>query len=31
MANLKLTLCCSDNDRTRPLIDGQVKPDGIDL
>jgi 4,5-dihydroxyphthalate decarboxylase len=31
MANLKLTLICSDNDRTRPIIDGQVRPDGIDL
>jgi 4,5-dihydroxyphthalate decarboxylase len=31
MANLKLTLACWDYDRTRPLIDGRVKPDGIDL
>jgi 4,5-dihydroxyphthalate decarboxylase len=31
MANLKLTLICSDNDRTRPIIDGQIRPDGIDL
>ena len=31
MANLQLSVCCSDNPRTRPLIDGRVKPDGIDL
>ena len=31
MTNLKLTLACWDYDRTRPLIDGRVKPDGIDL
>ncbi len=31
MANLKLTLACWDYDRTRPLIDGIVKPEGIDL
>ena len=31
MANLKLTLACWNYDRTRPLIDGRVKPDGIDL
>src|SRR5215207_2717426 len=31
MATLKLTLACWDYDRTRPLIDGRVKPDGIDL
>jgi 4,5-dihydroxyphthalate decarboxylase len=31
MANLRLTLACWDYDRTRPLIDGRVKPDGIDL
>jgi 4,5-dihydroxyphthalate decarboxylase len=31
MANLKLTLACWDYDRTRPLLDGRVKPDGIDL
>lgn len=30
MANLQLSLICSDNDRTRPIIDGTVKPDGID-
>src|SRR5262249_11691101 len=30
-ANLKLTLACWDYDRTRPLIDGRVKPEGIDL
>jgi len=31
MPNLKLTLACNDYDRTRSLIDGRVKPDGIDL
>jgi 4,5-dihydroxyphthalate decarboxylase len=31
MPNLKLTLACWDYDRTRPLIDGRVKPHGIDL
>jgi 4,5-dihydroxyphthalate decarboxylase len=31
MADLKLTLACWDYDRTRPLIDGRVKPEGIDL
>jgi len=31
MANLKLTLACNDYDRTRPLIDGRVTPQGIDL
>ena len=28
---LPLKLACWDYDRTRPLIDGRVKPDGIDL
>jgi 4,5-dihydroxyphthalate decarboxylase len=31
MSNLKLTLACWDYDRTRPLMDGRVKPAGIDL
>jgi len=31
MPDLKLTLACWDYDRTRPLIDGRVKPEGIDL
>jgi 4,5-dihydroxyphthalate decarboxylase len=31
MANLQLSLICSNNDRTRPIIDGSVKPDGIDF
>jgi 4,5-dihydroxyphthalate decarboxylase len=31
MPNLKLTLACWDYDRTRPLMDGRVRPDGIDL
>lgn len=30
MANIQLSLICSDNDRTRPIIDGTIKPDGID-
>jgi 4,5-dihydroxyphthalate decarboxylase len=28
---LKLTLACWDYDRTRPLIDGRIRPEGIDL
>jgi len=28
---LTLRLACWDYDRTRPLIDGRVKPEGIDL
>jgi 4,5-dihydroxyphthalate decarboxylase len=31
MSKLRLTLACWDYDRTRPLIDGRVRPDGIDL
>src|SRR5262249_34674302 len=31
MTDLKLTLACWDYDRTRPLIDGRIKPEGIDL
>jgi 4,5-dihydroxyphthalate decarboxylase len=31
MATLKLTLACWDYDRTRPLMDGRVRPEGIDL
>ena len=31
MTDLKLTLACWDYDRTRPLIDGRVRPHGIDL
>jgi 4,5-dihydroxyphthalate decarboxylase len=31
MPKLRLTLACWDYDRTRPLIDGRVQPDGIDL
>jgi 4,5-dihydroxyphthalate decarboxylase len=31
VANIKLSLICGENDRTRPLIDGSVRPDGIDL
>ncbi len=31
MANLQLSLAITDNPRTRPIIDGRIKPDGIDL
>ena len=31
MANLRLTLACWNYDRSRPLMDGRVKPAGIDL
>lgn len=31
MAKLSLTLACWDYDRTRPLMDGRVQPEGIDL
>jgi 4,5-dihydroxyphthalate decarboxylase len=31
VAKLKLTLACWDYDRTRPLMDGRIVPDGIDL
>jgi len=31
MTDLKLTLACWDYDRTRPLIDGRIRPEGIDL
>jgi 4,5-dihydroxyphthalate decarboxylase len=31
MTDLKLTLACWDYDRTRPLLDGRVKPEGIEL
>src|SRR5262249_14107717 len=31
MPDLKLTLACWNYDRSRPLMDGRVKPDGIDL
>ncbi|MDP2621860.1 MAG: ABC transporter substrate-binding protein [Hyphomicrobiales bacterium] len=31
MANLNLTLACWGSDRTRALIDGSVRPEGIDL
>jgi 4,5-dihydroxyphthalate decarboxylase len=31
MPDLKLTLACYDYDRTRALIDGRVRPAGIDL
>ena len=30
-AKVQLSLCLSDNDRTRPLREGRVKADGIDL
>ena len=28
---MQLTLACWDYDRTRPLLDGTVQPEGIDL
>jgi 4,5-dihydroxyphthalate decarboxylase len=31
MSDLKLTFACWDYDRTRPLMDGRVKPEGIEL
>ena len=31
MGNLLLTLACEDYDRTRPLKDGRIKPEGIEL
>lgn len=31
MNNVRLTLACNDYDRTRPLIDGRVRPEGIEL
>jgi 4,5-dihydroxyphthalate decarboxylase len=31
MTRLRLTFSCWDYDRTRPLADGSVRPDGIDL
>jgi len=31
MSDLRLTFACWDYDRTRPLIDGTVKPEGIEL
>lgn len=31
MSKLRLTLACWNYDRTRALVDGRVRPDGIDL
>jgi 4,5-dihydroxyphthalate decarboxylase len=31
MANLRLSLACGPYDRTQALIDGNIRPDGIDL
>lgn len=31
MANLRLSLACGPYDRTQALIDGSIKPDGVDL
>jgi 4,5-dihydroxyphthalate decarboxylase len=31
MANLKLSLAITSNPRTRPIIDGRVKVDGVDF
>jgi hypothetical protein len=30
-SKLNLSLACGDYEITRPLIDGRVKPDGIEL
>ena len=29
--NIPITLACGDYEITRPLLDGTVEPDGIDL
>ena len=31
MANLQLTLACEDYDRTRPIKDKRIKPEGIEI
>ena len=31
MSTIQLTLACEDYDRTRPLKDGIVKPEGVEL
>ena len=31
MADLQLSLIMGSNDRSRPVLDGSVKPDGIEL
>jgi 4,5-dihydroxyphthalate decarboxylase len=31
MSNLRLTMGCWDYDRTRGVMDGSIRPDGIDL
>jgi len=31
MAKLKLTVACGNYDRTRPLIDGRIQPEGMEL
>jgi 4,5-dihydroxyphthalate decarboxylase len=31
MSKIKLTLACADYDRTRPLMDGVVAPEGVEL
>lgn len=31
MSDIQLTLACEDYDRTRPLRDGSVKPEGIEI
>lgn len=31
MARLHLTMACAEYDRTRPLMDGTVKPEGVEL
>jgi len=29
--SLRLTIACGDYDRTHPLIDGSIKPEGLEL
>ena len=31
MSKLSLTLACADYDRTRPLLDGSVQPEGMEI
>jgi 4,5-dihydroxyphthalate decarboxylase len=31
MANIQLTLACEDYDRTRPIKDARIKPEGIEI
>ena len=31
MSKLRITLACWDYDRTRPVLDGRIPVDGVDL